>query len=223
MDFFKKTKEFIFYIIFILLFYISDISLMYILKKGVYISNEISRYVLIKNIILSIIFVFISLFFVKKSKSNKSILKIIVVTILAFFFMEFVRKFIINNLVVYFFNFRSSNSIFVGKLIRENYLYIFNLIILTPIVEEFVFRKAIFGCLYDLYLGCNKYVRFMTAFLISGILFCSIHDGVFAPSSISYLFGSLIYSSLYLYSKSIIPSVVIHGLHNLVFVLISLP
>lgn len=217
----NKTKEFVLGIVVILLYLISDMVLKN-MSKDIYDTDKILMYSFIKNFILSVIFILFSLFLVKKHKNNIGVLKIAIITILAFVFMEIIRIFVIGNFIKYFFHFESKNSIFMENLVKSNYYFVFETIVLIPIVEEFVFRKAIFGDLYDLHQGCNKYVRFMTSFLISGIFFCSIHDGVFAPSAISHLFGSLIYSSLYLYTKSIIPSIIAHGLHNSVFVIVTL-
>ena len=47
------------------------------------------------------------------------------------------------------------------------------------IFEELVYRRILFGYLYDLHSGCNKYIRIITSMIISSIIFGSTHDGVF--------------------------------------------
>ena len=53
--------------------------------------------------------------------------------------------------------------------------------------EEIVYRKILFGYLYDLHSGCNKYARFITSALVSSIIFGATHDGVFHPAMITYV------------------------------------
>lgn len=214
----NRSKKLIFELIIIVLYFTSGMILKNLLKNSFRNYDNIVLYLFLKNVVLSIVFVFFSLFFLKNDRNDRTFFKIVVITVSAFVFMEVIRNFMINNLIRYLFSFESQTAISAISTINGSYLYIVDLVIFTPIVEEMVFRKAFFGGLYNLHDGCNRYLKFITAFLVSGIFFCSIHDGIFVPSSISYLFGSLVYSLLYLHTKSIIPSIVVHGAHNLVFV-----
>ena len=92
--------------------------------------------------------------------------------------------------------------------------------VFVPIFEEIVYRKILFGYLYDLLSGCNKYVRFITSVLVSSIIFGATHDGVFHPFMFQYVTAGVILSGLYLYTKRISSPIMVHILYNL-FVLIK--
>ena len=83
------------------------------------------------------------------------------------------------------------------------------------IFEEMVYRRILFGYLYDLFLGCNKYIRYITSALISAIIFGSIHDGLFHPAMLQYITHGFILSGLYLYTKRISSPIIVHVLFNL--------
>ena len=97
----------------------------------------------------------------------------------------------------------------------------FNLIVslfsmsLVSIYEEMVYRRILFGYLYDLHSGCNKYVRFITSALVSSIIFGATHDGVFHPAMIYYVIYGVVFSSVYFYTKRISASMTVHVLNNL--------
>ena len=101
----------------------------------------------------------------------------------------------------------------------------FNLIVslfsmsLVSIYEEMVYRRILFGYLYDLHSGCNKYVRFITSALVSSIIFGSIHDGVFHLAMIQYIIYGISFSAIYLYTKRISASIMVHVLIN-IFIII---
>ena len=101
----------------------------------------------------------------------------------------------------------------------------FNLIVslfsmsLVSIYEEMVYRRILFGYLYDLHSGCNKYVRFITSLLGSVIIFGAIHDGVFHLAMIQYIIYGISFSAIYLYTKRISASIMVHVLIN-IFIII---
>ena len=67
---------------------------------------------------------------------------------------------------------------------------------LVSIYEELVYRRILFGYLYDLHSGCNKNVRIITAIIISTIIFGSIHDGVFHLAMIQYIIYGISFSAI---------------------------
>ena len=85
-----------------------------------------------------------------------------------------------------------------------------------PILEEIVYRQLLFGYLYDLHSGCNKYIRFITASIVSSIVFGSIHNGVFHPYMLYYVTSGIILSSLYVYTKRLSSPIIVHILINLI-------
>lgn len=89
-------------------------------------------------------------------------------------------------------------------------------VFVAPIFEEIVFRQILFGYLYDLHSGCNKYIRFITATIVSSIVFGSIHNGVFHPYMLYYVTSGIILSSLYVYTKRLSSPIIVHILINLI-------
>ena len=83
------------------------------------------------------------------------------------------------------------------------------------IFEEMVYRRILFGYLYDLHSGCNKYIRIITSVIVSSIIFGSIHDGVFAYAMVRYIIYGISFSAVYLYTKRISASITVHVLINI--------
>lgn len=90
---------------------------------------------------------------------------------------------------------------------------------LVSIYEELVYRRILFGYLYDLHSGCNKYIRIITSVIVSSIIFGSIHDGVFHLAMIQYIIYGISFSAIYLYTKRISASITVHILVN-IFIII---
>ena len=83
------------------------------------------------------------------------------------------------------------------------------------IFEELVYRRILFGYLYDLHSGCNKYIRIITSMIISSIIFGSTHDGVFHLAMIQYIIYGISFSAIYLYTKRISSAITVHILVNI--------
>lgn len=90
---------------------------------------------------------------------------------------------------------------------------------LVSIYEEMVYRRILFGYLYDLHSGSNKYIRIITSVIVSSIIFGSIHDGVFHLAMIQYIIYGISFSAIYLYTKRISSAITIHILFN-IFIII---
>ena len=70
----------------------------------------------------------------------------------------------------------SLTAIYVTEMYMQNkYVYVV-FVFFTVFFEEVVYRKLLFGYLYDLHSGCNRYVRFITSLLVSAIIFGAIRD-----------------------------------------------
>ena len=91
---------------------------------------------------------------------------------------------------------------------------------LVNIYEELVYRRILFGYLYDLHSGCNKYIRIITSVVVSSIIFGSIHDGVFNLAMIQYIIYGISFSAIYLYTKRISTSITVHILVNIFLTII---
>lgn len=187
------------------------------------------------NIKLNLFFNFISLFFlliyVNKTKVNNidtkgifCLKKSILIGILGFCFMIIIQiivgiiLFILSK--IYNFNYISENTQIIVKLIKEFPLFIIMPVFIAPITEELVFRKAIFGYLYDIMENFSSNIRFFLSAILTGIIFALPHDG-FSPLIILYVAMSLVFSYLYVYTKRIISPIIAHILMNTLVVFVQ--
>ena len=172
--------------------------------------------------IVLIIFFICLIHFVYKDKFNSiddskkmNLLKSVLISVIVFVISFYLDKII--SVIVYnvFGNVNSinDNAIKIAKAVSiyRNIDSVF----VAPIFEEIVFRQILFGYLYDLHSGCNKYIRFITATIVSSIVFGSIHNGVFHPYMLYYVTSGIILSSLYVYTKRLSSPIIVHILHNL--------
>lgn len=92
-------------------------------------------------------------------------------------------------------------------------------VVLGPIIEEYVFRRAIFAELYELMAKMNKVVAFLLAGLISGVVFALAHWDF--THIIIYLAMSYTFSFVYLMTKRLIVPIMVHMLMNGIVVLLQ--
>ena len=147
-----------------------------------------------------------------KKGLKESFLFSIVILILTIIFLFILNNFLVNVLGIVR---KSKNTIFTVYLLKKTLFSVFVIVFTGPMFEEIVYRKILFGYLYDLLLGCNKYVRFITSALVSSIIFGATHDGVFHPAMITYVVYGVVFSSVYFYTKRISASMTVHVLNNL--------
>ncbi|WP_052400362.1 CPBP family intramembrane glutamic endopeptidase [Parvimonas micra] len=186
-------------------------------------AGNFSKSILIGNFIVAII-LFLLIKFIFKGKLNsidssekmdlkKSIIISIVVlflTIGIIYGVMWVQSFLFSHISL-----NSSNADAITKEFKSNPLPVVGLAFVTSTLEELVYRQLLFGYLYDLFSGCNKYIRYITSALISAIIFGSIHDGLFHPAMLQYITYGFILSGLYLYTKRISSPIILHVLFNL--------
>lgn len=186
-------------------------------------AGNFSKSILIGNFIVAII-LFLLIKFIFKGKLNsidssekmdlkKSIIISIVVlflTIGIIYGVMWVQSFLFSHISL-----NSSNADTITKEFKSNLLPVVGLAFVTSTLEELVYRQLLFGYLYDLFSGCNKYIRYITSALISAIIFGSIHDGLFHPAMLQYITYGFILSGLYLYTKRISSPIIVHVLFNL--------
>lgn len=147
-----------------------------------------------------------------KKGLKESFLFSIVILILTIIFLFILNNFLVNVLGIVR---KSKNTMFTVYLLKKTLFSVFVIVFTGPMFEEIVYRKILFGYLYDLLLGCNKYVRFITSVLVSSIIFGATHDGVFHPAMITYVVYGVVFSSVYFYTKRISASMTVHVLNNL--------
>ncbi|SDK14159.1 CPBP family intramembrane glutamic endopeptidase [Alkalibacterium thalassium] len=106
----------------------------------------------------------------------------------------------------------SENTQFIMEVVRNYPLFLLLVGIAGPVMEEFVFRKAMFGLLIDRIGGIG-------AAVISSLLFALIHfDGLL----LVYSSMGLVFAWLYFKTKNIWTPILAHCLMNVAAVLINL-
>lgn len=148
----------------------------------------------------------------KKMNLLKSVLISIVVFIISYNFDKIISIIIYNV----FGNVKSINDSVIKASEKVSIFTYFEVSFAGPILEEIVYRQLLFGYLYDLHSGCNKYIRFITATIVSSIVFGSIHNGVFHPYMLYYVTSGMILSGLYIYTKRLSSPIIVHILINLI-------
>ncbi|HLR18649.1 MAG TPA: CPBP family intramembrane glutamic endopeptidase [Staphylococcus sp.] len=113
----------------------------------------------------------------------------------------------------------SPNTERLMKVAQEIPLFIILISVVGPILEEFVFRKVIFGELYNVMKG-NKTFKFIIAATVSSIIFSAAHSD---PSFFIIYFGmGFIFSALYVYTKRIWVPILVHIMQNGFVVIIQI-
>ena len=108
----------------------------------------------------------------------------------------------------------SSAATYIRKMYMQNkWVYVF-FTFFTVTFEEVVYRKLLFGYLYDLHSGCNRCVRFITSLLVSVIIFGAIHDGVLSSGMIYYVIAGISFTIVYFYTKRISAAIAMHFLYD---------
>lgn len=148
----------------------------------------------------------------KKMNLLKSVLISIVVYVVSLYFDKIISIIIYNV----FGNVKSINDSVIKASEKVSIFTYFEVSFAGPILEEIVYRQLLFGYLYYLHSGCNKYIRFITASIVSSIVFGSIHNGAFHPYMLYYVTTGIILSSLYVYTKRLSSPIIVHILINLI-------
>lgn len=109
----------------------------------------------------------------------------------------------------------SENTNQVMDMIRNAPFMILVVAMLGPILEEYVFRRAIFSEIYEVFPGSSrgrKVVAFLVAGLVSGLIFAIAHWDF--THILVYLSMSYTFSFLYVMSGRLLVPVVVHILMN---------
>ncbi|UOQ84316.1 CPBP family intramembrane glutamic endopeptidase [Gracilibacillus salinarum] len=95
----------------------------------------------------------------------------------------------------------SENTMDLMNVARQMPIFIIIISVLGPILEELVFRKAIFGSLY-------KKMNFFFAAIISGLIFAAVHMDF--SHLLTYTAIGMIFAFLYVETKRIIVPIIAH-------------
>ena len=146
-----------------------------------------------------------------KKGLKESFLFSIVILILTIIFLFILNNFLVNVLGIVR---KSKNTIFTVYLLKKTLFSVFVIVFTGPMFEEIVYRKILFGYLYDLHSGCNRHVRFITSLLVSAIIFGAIHDGALSSGMIYYVIAGISFTVVYYYTKRISAAIAIHFLYD---------
>lgn len=156
-------------------------------------------------------------------KLNKKIIGFVIAGYLYVIFGNIISNVFIN-LIAFIFSSNytpASNQVFIESMLNDNgvFLMIIGAVILGPIVEELIFRKAMFGLIR----------KPQIALIVSSLIFALIHvvTELFSASFISivlttipYLTMGFIFGFIYLkYNKNIYIVTLVHMLTNLISIL----
>ena len=152
-----------------------------------------------------------------KKEPKRYIIPIAIVGFFAVFVYQIAAVTIITNL--FGINAPSPNTQNLLAISKSVPVMIILISIVGPILEEFVFRKVIFGEIYNKLRG-SVAIRFIIASLVSSSLFAVLHND--PTHSILYFGMGMIFSAFYVYSKRIAVPILIHIFQNSFVVIIQL-
>lgn len=142
-------------------------------------------------------------------KSAIIVFSAVVVTIIIFYLLTYIIYDVLGSSV------NSAAAIYIRDIyMRNKFIYVI-FTFFTVTFEEVVYRKLLFGYLYDLYSGYNRFVRLITSLLGSVIIFGAIHDGVLSSGMIYYVIAGISFTIVYFYTKRISAAIAIHFLYNI--------
>ncbi|UOB20247.1 intramembrane glutamic endopeptidase MroQ [Macrococcus armenti] len=129
------------------------------------------------------------------------------------FFISLFAQMMLGMINTYILNqpLESQNTTQIMGIAKQAPIFIILIAIVGPILEEFVFRKVIFGEIYDLIKG-NRGVAFVISVLISGFIFSAAHSDF--NHTLIYMGMSVVFSGLYVLSNRIIVPIAAHMLMN---------
>lgn len=146
----------------------------------------------------------------QKSLSLKQVITLGIIGVFAAIIMQQLAQFIEVHLFQQ--TIASQNSAEIFAIINKYPLFLLTTVLFGPIMEEFVFRKVIFGFFFDL-------TGAVGAAVISSLLFAFVHmDGHF----LVYSTMGLVFCFLYTKTKNIATPIIAHVLMNTIAVILSL-
>lgn len=130
-------------------------------------------------------------------------------------FMAFIAQFITGSIEMYLLKIDSGseNTAEIMNIINASTIFLFIPAIFAPILEELVFRKIIFGSLY-------KRMNFFWAAILSSLAFGVVHLDL--THILIYTGMGLVFSYLYVKTKTIIVPILVHMGMNTITVIAQL-
>lgn len=131
-----------------------------------------------------------------------------------------ILQIIVNVISVFVLNSNpsSENTLKLMKIAKEMPIFILLIAIIGPLLEEFVFRKVIFGELYQFIKGTNT-IRFIIASIISSSIFAIAHMDF--SHFLAYFVMGIVFSAFYFYTKRLSIAIGIHMAQNALVALVQ--
>lgn len=108
----------------------------------------------------------------------------------------------------------SGNTQNLMKIAQQSHILIIYIVLAGPILEELIFRKLIFGEIYNM-IKTPKWLSFIVAVLVSSFVFSLAHSD--PEHTLIYVVMGTVFSGLYVLTKRIIVPIVAHmGMNGIV-------
>lgn len=130
--------------------------------------------------------------------------------------MAMLGQFIAALINTYIFNqpVESGNTQNLMKIAQQSHILIVYIVLAGPILEELIFRKLIFGEIYNM-IKAPKWLSFIVAVLVSSFIFSLAHSD--PEHTLIYVVMGTVFSGLYVLTKRIIVPMVAHmGMNGIV-------
>nr|WP_263312733.1 type II CAAX endopeptidase family protein [Mammaliicoccus sp. Marseille-Q6498] len=135
---------------------------------------------------------------------------------LAGIFIAMFGQAIASLINIYIFNqpVQSGNTQRLMKIAKESHILIIYIVLAGPILEELIFRKLIFGEIFNM-IKKPKWLSFIIAVLVSSFIFSLAHSD--PEHTLIYVVMGAIFSGLYVLTKRIIVPMIAHmGMNGIV-------
>ncbi|TDM00668.1 intramembrane glutamic endopeptidase MroQ [Macrococcus carouselicus] len=144
-----------------------------------------------------------------------------IIWVIAGFFMALIIQAIMNMINVYILHqpIESQNTNNIMAVAKQYPFFIVIISLAGPFLEEFVFRKVIFGELYE-WLNLPRWAAFLIAGTLSGLLFAAAHMDF--DHTLIYLGMAFVFAGLYVATRRIIVPILAHMAMNSFVVIMQL-
>jgi len=107
----------------------------------------------------------------------------------------------------------SENTAFLSDIAKVSPIIIISMVVFAPLLEEFIFRRVLFGGIY-------QKTNFIVAALISAVIFAAVHGEL--QHLLIYMMPALVFSYIYYRTKRLLAPIIAHLLMNGFVVIVQL-
>ncbi|WJP97534.1 intramembrane glutamic endopeptidase MroQ [Macrococcus bovicus] len=192
-----------------------------VIYKGQNLSASEMMMKVIPYMIGAFILASILVYFINRSITNETQLERLpkerwlytVMWIIAGFFMALVAQALMNMINIYVLHqpAESQNTTDIMTVAKQNPLFIIIISLAGPFLEEFVFRKVIFGELYE-FIRLPRWAAFLIAGTLSGLIFAAAHMDF--DHTLIYLGMAFVFAGLYVATRRLIVPILAHMMMN---------